>query len=437
MTPFELALQKRKQQDQAKSEADKLKSQLDYSKDREHIEWMGIDKSPKAFRIIGNPVEVRETPFDPKIVYWSKIISDNGKNWVNIYHPTQDDKLDSTWILNRLYESVTESEWHNWKEGELKDPNRPRSTDKGYYMDKHFGLPSYNRITQNKKENSKQFGHFRARKRVVLNVIDRMDDWCVQNKHTKILTSNYSPFQIKDENGETKTLFFNDVGISEQVYELFYSQVLEFRTHWDLDIIIRKEDKQTFVQDCFEDKIKPEIKKIIKLDVLSEEESKYERYDLDKLFKHSTYNKLIVNFSNLFKQVDIDLKTNYYDELKHLYEAEKIEKDKEQTQETKTVHPVDNSISSKTETVSTPKTEETTKTRRNVELTVPDKLKLLPCWNNLSDSDKSSMLDSCISVDGEKLSFKSGVSLVPCSCDKKVYLPDDVWVCPIDGTKFE
>jgi hypothetical protein len=444
MTPFEIALQKRKELDEEKKKIEESKNSSSYSKEpKENIEWTGITKDPKVFRIIGSPVEVRELPSDPKVVFWSKIINDSGKSWVNIFHPSDGNKVDEDWILNRLYESVTEAQWFNWKEGELRDPNKPRSNERGYFVEKHVGLPSYNRVTQNKKENSKQFGHFRPRKRVVLNVIDRMDYWCIENKHTKILTSNYSPFVIKDEQGESKTLFYNDVGISEQVYDLFYTQVLEFRSHWDLDLIIRKEDKQTFVQDGFEDKIKKEIKSLIKIDPLTSEEAVYATYDLDKLFKPSGYYKLMNNFSSLFKQVDLDLKTNFYEELTHFYENEKAEKDKEQAEENKSVHPVPEvpkTVSEKP--VATEIPVPSTPTRRgapaatNTE-TLESKIKSLGCWGKLSESDKKSMLDNCTSLDGEKFSFKAGVNVIPCSCDKRIAFPDDVWTCPIDGTSFE
>ena len=447
-TNFEIALQKRKQVDEEKKKLEEVKNSGNYSKEpKESIEWMGITKDPKVFRIIGNPVEVREQTSDPKVVYWSKIINDTGKSWVNIFHPNDGEKVDEDWILNRLYDSVTEAQWFNWKEGELRDPNKPRSNERGYFIEKNVGLPSFNRVTQNKKEGSKQFGHFRPRKRVVLNVIDRMDDWCKENRHTKILTSNYSPFQIKDENGETKTLFFNDVGISEQVYDLFYTQVLEFRSHWDLDLIIRKEEKQTFVQDGFEDKIKKEVKNLIKIDPLTQDEGSYGTYDLDKLFKPSGYYKLMNNFSSLFKQVDIDLKTNYYDELKQYYEAEKVERDKELAEQSKSVHHVPEipKVEAKVETpkevetpVSTP-APTTPPTRRAVssEPSLESKLSVLGCWNKLSDADKKSMLDNCTGLDGETFSFKAGVNLIPCGCDKNIVLPDDVWTCPLDGKVFE
>lgn len=442
---FDIAKEKRRIIEEEKKREEALKSATYYTKDKEHIEWMGIEKESKVFRIIGNPVEARETPYDPKIVYWSKIINDTGKSWVNIYHPVVEDtkgfRVDDDWILNRLYEKVTESQWHNWGEGETRDPNRPRSTEKGYFISKNDGLPSYNRVTQNKKEGSKQFGHFRPRKRVVINVIDRMDEWCVQNKHTKILTSNYSPFVVKDENNQTKTLYFNDVGISDQIYELFYSEILQFRSHWDLDLIIYKEEKKYSIRDCFEEKIKPEVKKFIKQDKISQEELNYEKYDLDKLFKHSGYYKLFNNFQNLFKQVDLDLRTNFFDELKHLYEEEKVNREKELLESSKTVSIPKAESSLKEEIkpvieVSSPVVSSTEKVseRRRVETTeisIKDKLQNLPGWKNLDDSDREELVQTCVSVEGETLKFKAGVTTIPCSCSKKVEFPDSVWHCPL------
>jgi hypothetical protein len=444
MTPFEIALQKRKQLEEEKKQDEERKKSKDYQKDYEHIEWLGITEQPKVFRVVGLPVEVRQNNFDPKIVYWSKIVSDTGKSFINVYNPIlQDGELDESYIMSRLYNKVFESEWVAYKEGELRDPSR-RGNDKGYYVSKNEGKPSYIRIDKNKKEGSNQFGHFKPKKRILLNILDRMDSWCKENRHTKILTTNYSPFSITDKDGKPKTIYFNDVGVSEPIYSLLYNQVLEFRSHWDLDIILYKEDKKYIMRDCFEDKIKPEVKKYVVQSAMSEEESSYDKYDLDKLFPTTSYYKLMNNFESLFKQVDLDLKTNFYDELKHFYEEEKKNKEKESSNTT--THSVIEDVP-KTEVLQEEKVEEekvipVSNTRRSVTPTNEDesiqsKLEKLPNWIALTSEDKEVMISTCNSIKENKFSYKEGTAVLPCPCDKRIDFPDTVWNCSVCGIKFE
>jgi len=448
MTPFEIALQKRKQLEEEKRQDEERKKSKDYQKDYEHIEWLGITEQPKVFRVVGLPVEVRQNSYDPKIVYWSKIVSDTGKSFINVYNPTlQDGELDESYIMSRLYNKVFESEWIAYKEGEIRDPSR-RGNDKGYYVSKNEGKPSYVRIDKNKKEGSNQFGHFKPKKRILLNIIDRMDNWCKENRHTKILTTNYSPFSITDKDGKPKTIYFNDVGVSEPIYSLLYNQVLEFRSHWDLDIILYKEDKKYIMRDCFEDKIKPEVKKYVVQTAMGEDELSYEKYDLDKLFPTTSYYKLMNNFENLFKQVDLDLKTNFYDELKHFYEEEKKNKDKESN----TIHPVTQNVPSEVpSTIEKVEVQEVEKevesvvqpisnTRRssvNSEESIKSKLENLPNWVTLTQEDKEVMLSTCTKIEGNNFSYKEGIVVLPCPCDKRVDFPDTVWNCSLCGIKFE
>jgi hypothetical protein len=81
MTPFELAKQKRLELEQEEKAKQENKKSTLYVKDYEDIAWMGISKDPKVFRIVGNPAEAREQNSDSKIVYWGKILHDNGKSF--------------------------------------------------------------------------------------------------------------------------------------------------------------------------------------------------------------------------------------------------------------------------------------------------------------------------------------------------------------------
>ena len=439
MNAFEIAKQKRLEQEQEQKRQEEEKKNRNYSKDFDEVEYMGLTDKPKVFRIIGNPVEARELPSDPKVVYWSKIINDSGKNWMHIYWPqTPDYEIDKDWILYRLHQKVMESKWVDYKEGEVRDPNRPKSNDKGYYVDQNTGTLSYLRIEKNKKEGSNQFGHFYPKKRIVFNVIDRMDDWCQVNKHSKILSANHSPFEIQTDTGP-KTIYFTDCGVPNELYKVIWSQVIEFRAHWDLDLIVHKEEKKYILRDAFEDKIKEDVKKYVNVNPLTEEEKTYELYDFDnKLYVPSGYYKLYNGLEKLFKQADLDLGTQFFPELKELYEVEKMEREKANAEAAKTQH----STGSPQEEPKPEPQEEKPASRRKADdapkaASLEDKLKALPGWKHLTDQDKASMIANCISVEGEVLTFKEGTSLIPCSCGKKIGFPDDVFHCILDADKVE
>lgn len=431
MTPFEIAKQKRLQQEAEQKRKDEERKSNSYVRDEDTTEYMGLDKIPKAFRIIGLPYEIREKPSDSKLVLWSKWVHDSGKSWVNIYWPQNSEgEVDEEFVLWRLYKTITESEWIKYKDGEIPDKNRPRSTDKGYFTSKHEGKPSFVRVDKNQKEGSKQFGHTFPKKRIVFNVIDRMDSWCVQNKHSKILTSSHSPFPFVDEKtGEKKTYWFTDVGIPNELYKLIWSQVLEYRASWDLDLVVHKDDKKYIIRDAFEDKIPADIKKIISLDELSEEEKQYELYDLDKLHPSIGYYKVMNNFEKLFKQVDIDLGTKYFEELKHYYEEEKKNREAEKKASETTTHP-SGEVPKENTSHERPRRSASAESSEST-------LESLAGWNNLDDIDKGVMKKYCTKVEGENFSWKEGTNLIPCSCSKKIPLPNEVLTCPVCPNKVQ
>jgi hypothetical protein len=175
---------------------------------------------------------------------------------------------------------------------------------------------------------------------------------------------------------------------------------------------------------------------MVNINPLTDEEKSYTRYDLDKLFRSTGYYKLYNSFEKLFKQVDLDLGTKFFDELKNFYEDEKQKRDKEKAENEKSVHPV-------TETPRQVEPEAKTEQKRvaparveQSEESIQSKLSKTPGWSSLTDDDKSEMLKYCTGVEGDKYSYKDGTSLIPCSCDKKINFPDSVWNCTGCGIEF-
>lgn len=461
--------QERLQKEEQEKEERKNKSfeKVEY----EDVQWLGIetteksgDSKEKVFRMVGVPEEVREVGSDPKIVHWSKIITDKN-TWKNVYSPvTSEGKVDKDWILWRLHDAVMKSDFIAYTDEEKakKDYKRKdrRGNDNGYFEPKFQHTPSYIRIDKNKKEGSKQFGHFYPKKRALVNVIDRMDDWCVKNKHTKILTSNLSPFEFIDETTkEKKTIFFKDIGIPYSVYELIYQQVLEFRGSWDLDLIVNRiqtgEQTSYIIRDAFEDKLTGRSKQLANKEPITKEELEYARYDFDKLFHTTYYMSLEKDLEKLFKQVDIDLGTKFFPELQELAKIEKEELKKKQAENNSTSVQLDGnkdsntheSVDSEVEEFKKEQEQEKETKRRSEEVTEPVKRrgeetvvetledrikKLFPKFDSLPDNEQLDLVDSIIDVKDGLAVYRDDVKLLACSktCVNKHNLPDTIMTCP-------
>lgn len=449
---------------EAQEAEDKKNSQFSKG-DYEDVQWLGIETTEKngeskekVFRILGLPEEVREKPTDATIIQWSKIITDKN-SWKNIYSPINDvdKKPNEDWILWRMYRDVMKSDFIAYTEEEKKKKDYKRKdrrgNDNGYFEPKYQHTPSFIRIDKNRKEGSKQFGHFYPKKRVLLNVNDRMDDWCVKNKHSKILTSNLSPFEFIDETTkERKTIFFKDIGIPFQVYELIYQQVLEFRGSWDLDLIVGRiqtgEQTSYVVRDAFEDKLHGRSKQLANKEPLTKEEAEYKLYDFEKLFHPTYYLTLEKEFPKLFQQVDIDLGTKYWNELQELVKIEKEELKKKQIENESTSVQVDgNKHTSVDSEVEEFKKEEDESKRRSetveepvqkrrgesVEETLEDRVKkLFPKFTSLPENEQLDLIDSIIDVKDGNAVYREDVKLLACSktCANKHNLPDTIMTCP-------
>lgn len=457
-----------------KQEAEEKKNK-NFNTDYEQIEWLGLETTEKGglskekvFRVLGNIVEFKETPFDARIIQWSKIITDKN-TWKNVYwKQTSEGKIDEDWILYRLYKAINESNFIKYTEEEKarakeagKDYKRTdrRGNENGYFENKHVNTPSFIRIDKNKKEGKKESSQFYPRKRVVMNVIDRMDDWCKKNKHSKVLSGNNPAFEVDDlENpGRKKNIYiYTEMGIPFSLYDLIYQRVFEFRG-WDIDIIVERlqvGEKQTsyIISDSEDGKVSDIAKKYMVRDRnLSQEEREYKLYDLEKLFHDTYYNTLLTSFTKLFQQADIDLGTKFYPELQELARIEKEELDRIKKEKEATSIPVDGTKEhesvedeireyqeeeerqSRTETKVE---EEPVRKRRddsNTVETLEDKIrKVFPKLDSLEESEQKEVLNSIVDVKEGMPIYDDKVKLLACkkTCQTQINLPDSVFKCP-------
>ena len=448
-----------------KAEEEALKESTSYqSPDYTPIEWVGIRKDKEiGGRIVGNPYEARQNPWDVKIILYSEILNDNKNEFVKITWPLieKGEKFlpDPNWILTRLYNAVTDGDWEKYTEDMIDNKEIVRRADgeiikrKGgkelnvYWKHIHSEKTCFQRLR--KENNIRSTDKFPRNvfpvPRVLMNWIDRMDNWCIENKHTKMLSSRISPYTFKNDEGKNITIHYIDRGIPFILYQKIWENVIETRGHWDLDIILKLgSDRNYTIRDSLEDKISEESKQIVVSTPLTEEEKNYEKYDLDEIFIPSSYVKIKNNLTGLFKLVDSELNTTFTEELDELAFGEAKEKATENIvpEESNTSFVVEKDINSsvgetQSQEIKNLGQEEIRRERtiRNPAIFVESFLESLSNWGKLDNEDKMDMIKSIEKIEDNKIVWTVNTKLVPCD-DCKSELPNTVLNCPYCGKHF-
>ncbi len=288
-----------------------------FNQDYEEIVYTSLEyEKQHIVRILGNVRSNRKgDPFSAKAIYYSKIINDNNKQF-KCYWPSKEEN--STWILWKIFDKVMAYKWDktlNGGKGGRIYLNSETHKDIFFMVDKN-GI-------QRKEENG-----WKPVKQVAMNIIDRHDmNWHKKNKHTKLITKN-STFDKERE------IWWSEPGIPESLYFSIWDDVVEKRGDWhNYDIALLKQKtgpqpsdvryKAIYTGDPIE--IQEEFRKFIVDGPLTEEELSWERYNIDKLFRVSTYQKIKKNLSGKIKLIDASFGTKFFEELEELVEKEKKE----------------------------------------------------------------------------------------------------------------
>jgi len=130
----------------------------------------------------------------------------------------------------------------------------------------------------------------------VMNCIDRMDDWCKTNKHTKLLTKSES-----------------EIGIGWKAFQSFSKEVDNWGDpeNYDLNFIKVGDGLKT---EYSVSKANPEKFSQVVLEPLTSEEKSYGTYDISQLISISN-NYILKYLGNTIQQIDSLLKTTFFDEL--------------------------------------------------------------------------------------------------------------------------
>jgi hypothetical protein len=275
-----------------------------------------------------------------------------------------------------------------------------------------------------------------------MNWIDRGDNWCKENKHTKMLSSRVTPYTFKNDEGQEQTIHYIDRGVPFMLYQKIWENVIESRGHWDLDLVLKLvSDRNYIIRDSLEEKISDESKKIAISTPLIEEEKNYEKYNLDEIFVPSSYVKIKNNLNGLFKLVDAELNTTFTEELDELAFEEAKEKatediyDDSQNGNTSIVVEKDipNTVQEQKQEV---RQERSPIVENSESSSVETFLNSLSNWDKLDNEDKKDMVKAIERIDDDQtILWGVDTKLVPCDeCHKD--LPNTVLNCPYCGKHF-
>ena len=445
-----------------------------FTREYEEVKWVGLEESqPKIIRIVGLPPASmtggRPTqPTDAHEIWFSTIKDDSG-NKIQLKLPPKGDDLQHSHIMWRIINSVKEVEW-------IKNP-APGQEKKRF---KYAAKPWFDTVVHGGYDPVQDEFQYKISKGwqgqevIIMNVIDREDDWCKENKHTKLLS--------KKINVSKDGVEYPAVGVPSYGFVTELAALAGRYGSWEkYDLAIRRTGQTNPPYE-----VKPatiyanaglaeaevgeaKMSFISKEPSLTEEEKSWARYDISKLYAPTTYNKILTHLGNTIKAIDADLRLNYYEELQGLAYREKKEFEEKygtsnaEVQDTpipeqEDLSPLDESsilaapatssaattpnpapTVTVTRTIATPTTEST----YNATALSPDKIALLKGWSLLKPEEQEQIKDVVLNPDGtikEIVYSENSKTTIQCIDEKGegcgYYSPQDFSHCPVCGASY-
>ena len=302
------------------------------TRDYENVVYSALEVEKLKFvRIVGYPFHARHKDplYSPKEVFISWLTGDKG-NRFRVVWPSKDD--DPNWFLYSLYYRIMERTWDS--QGDAS------------YIHESLNPEIFKRVSENivkpgDKPKSKYESGWWPTKYIVMNVIDReIYDWHQENKHTVLLSKKARPYTRAD--GSEIMLY--EPGVTGSVWNQIMGNDIAgtYGDFLNYDVVIRRLDtkQQPFYRVYHPDE---ENKLLATCDgemekfkqrypfynhdnhvaPLSNEESEWERYNVEKIFKVTSYQKILRNLSIFLKKVDATFSSNYLEQLQDLAEDER------------------------------------------------------------------------------------------------------------------
>jgi hypothetical protein len=280
-------------------------------------EWTGLEVgSTKVVRFLGTHPQAKNLSVtDPRIVNFAWIKGDNGKNFRSVL-PAKEAEPDH--LMWRIISAVNKVEYINRKRVFVNEAQHPDI----------FNIVNKNGLKPDDKKFKFEKG-WPGKNVMIANVIDReMMDWHREHKHSRLLSRNV----YVSPDGKV----YPEDGVPVYgIYEAIVADIFKHYGSWEkYDIgIIRTGQMQpaykVFNATAFS-KVPnlPDLvgKSHLVVDgPLTAEEAGWERYDIGKIYKHTTYTKYYNRLKQTIKGIDAALRTNFLEELKELADTEKAQ----------------------------------------------------------------------------------------------------------------
>lgn len=397
-----------------------------------------------VFRMVGESLEMREKPTDPFMIERSMVKDDDGKWFTMIW-----DK-DSDWPMRRLMRVLAKYKW-----------DKELNSGKGGRVYTNEGCELLKRFNTNNEDDKKVVSGMEPKKFILANVIDRMDDWCKENNHTKMIA-----WDMKEQDGKV----YYTPGMSAGLYKtIFDVKCAEIGHHFeDVDFVIRRYSEKTrpnestnYVLYWQEEKTaigqlskKDDVdyySKIVEGD-LTDEELSYVRYELENIpfiSKPTPAGVILKKLGKFIKAVDAKYDLDVYTQLVELKEKEMEDwknkkKEEEQKDFVKSSHgneeeseyedsedELPNEVEE--EVVAPPKNKVTKQVQKKVEIT-KDAIELWPGLERIKDMPNNLKLIKNIDVENQEITYVEGEIAECTQCSSDIH--NDLTVCPC-GAEFE
>ena len=318
MTAEEKAKERLLKFQQAKAKAEQAKNHSSFPKEEvPDFKTCVLSKDkPRIIRLIGNSPLMRESVYDPLIVKRAFVKTDDDK-WTTII--LSDDRDNP---VNKLWRTII-GKYKYDKENKTK-----------IYANK--GKPSFERFIRNGKKPEDCLASEKgmmADTFYLFNCLDRTDNWCEENKHTKLLCWDSTTKEV-----DGKTVEYPTYGIKPSLYNnIFDEQCTALNRMYDeFDVVVKRLSKKlgdSWIQ-VFSPEEKSKISQIgldpnkVTMNYLTESEEAYEKYKLEDIpFVSRPTSASYVNkvLNRLIKQCDIDFGTNLQSDFAEWIEKEKAE----------------------------------------------------------------------------------------------------------------
>lgn len=375
--------------------------------DFEDVKWAGLpEKKMEIVRLLGRPPRgtTKLGPYDMHEIHTTEVKDDDGKI-MKMNLPTRADSAEENHVMWRLIDAVMRVSY-------IKDGTG--KTTKVYENEiKHpeiFAKVAKAGFDPEKDKNKYQWTKGMMGQRVLIaNAIVRsMSDWHKKNNHTVLLSKSVTLSQ--DGTREFANVGVPSYGFLDPIGEV----VSKYGSLEKIDLGITRTAQMNSPYKIInasrmaEKDMMEELDgsgKLVIVGPLTEEELNYDRYDIGKLFKPTSYSKLKRRLGKTIKAIDAALRTNYYDEIAKLAEEEEKERQalKAAEAEAAAVAPAAQAEAPAAQ-AEAPKVQESApaapaaapvRTRAPAQVIQKDdgKFASLTGWNNLSDEMKAKVLD--------------------------------------------